>query len=460
MIGLLFVLLLIPTLSSAAERPMDFAYGMAIEADAAHGLHEIEIPAAVYRAVARADLGDVRVFNGVGEVVPHALRPRVIVKEQAGATVSLSLPAFPLWGEGANGLDDLNLRIEKRRDGVIAEVRGRGKSNREKKLRGYLLDATELPGSLAFLELGWKSSADNFIGTVRIDGSDDLTHWKVLADNATLARLSFGGHQVMRNRVELRRAKSNYLRLSWPENQQPLEGITARGEPSSIVAPSPRLWQRFVAAPSNAKNGEYSYDLSGSFTFDRLRVQLPQPNTLVQLQILSRMKSTDAWRPVTSALAYRLRERDAEVTSQEIAATGQGERYWLVRVDQQGGGVGSGDLAIEIGWVPQKLVFAARGAGPFQLAYGSSRAKPAALPIESLIPRYQTEAQFQVAPAKLGAQTTLAGAARVSVMRDYKTMGLWASLIFGVTLLGWMALRLTRQVANPAAESRSAENSH
>jgi len=45
-------------------------------------------------------------------------------------------------------------------------------------------------------------------------------------------------------------------------------------------------------------------------------------------------------------------------------------------------------------------------------------------------------------------------------MRDYKTMALWASLIFGVTLLGWMALRLTRQVVNPAAESRSAENSH
>ncbi|MET0585472.1 MAG: DUF3999 family protein [Candidatus Binatia bacterium] len=38
-------------------------------------LYEIEIPAAVCRGVTRADLGDVRIVNGQGEVVPHGLRP-------------------------------------------------------------------------------------------------------------------------------------------------------------------------------------------------------------------------------------------------------------------------------------------------------------------------------------------------------------------------------------------------
>ena len=135
-------------------------------------------------------------------------------------------------------------------------------------------------------------------------------------------------------------------------------------------------------------------------------------------------------------MAYRLRERDAEVTSPEIIVTSQGERYWLLRVDQKGGGVGSGELGIEIGWVPHKLVFAARGSGPFQLAYGSSRVKPAALAIESLIPGYQTEAELKVAPAKLGEQMTLAGVSRLGATRDYKTMALWGSLILGVTVLG------------------------
>ena len=146
MIGLVFFLLFIPTLANAAERPMDFAYGMAIAADGAQALYEIEIPAAVYRTVTRADLGDMRVFNGQGEVVPHALRPRVAVKEQAGGPVSL--PSFPLWGEGANKLDELNLRIDKRGDGAIVEVHSGGKNSAEKKLRGYLLDASALPQAL------------------------------------------------------------------------------------------------------------------------------------------------------------------------------------------------------------------------------------------------------------------------------------------------------------------------
>lgn len=62
--------------ASAAERPEDFAYGSLLEADGSEALYEITLPAAVYRGVARPDLGDVRVFNSAGEVVPHAWRPR------------------------------------------------------------------------------------------------------------------------------------------------------------------------------------------------------------------------------------------------------------------------------------------------------------------------------------------------------------------------------------------------
>lgn len=456
MIGLILLLILLPTVVHAAERPKDFAYGMAIQTDAAPALHEIDIPAAVYRAVTRADLGDLRVFNGQGEVVPHALRPRVAVKEQAGGAVNL--PAFPLWDE-VSKLDDLNLRVDKRRDGMIIEVRSDAKQSAEKKLRGYLIDASALPRSLTTLEFDWQSAA-SFIGTVRVEGSDDLTQWNVLANNAALARLRFGGQQVTRNRVDLRGAKAKYLRLSWPVDQPPLDALTVLAEPSPIVVASPRLWQSFAAPAGSAKGGDYSFDLGGAFAFDRLRVKLPQVNTLVQVQILSRAKSNEEWRLATSALAYRLREGDAEVTSPEIIVTSHGERYWLLRVDQTGGGVGSGELGIEIGWVPHKLVFAARGAGPFQLAYGSSRVKPAALAIESLIPGYQTHAQFRVAPAKLGDQVTLAGVSRLSASRDYKTMLLGGSLVLGVTLLGWMALRLSRQVVDSPAESRGAENPH
>ena len=65
------------------------------------------------------------------------------------------------------------------------------------------------------------------------------------------------------------------------------------------------------------------------------------------------------------------------------------ERFWLLRVDQRGGGLGTSTPTLYAGWVPQKIVFAARGNAPFQIAYGSPRASPAAYSVETLVPGWR-----------------------------------------------------------------------
>ena len=449
MSAVIILLLLVHSVAFSAESPADFAYGIPIETGAMDALYEIEIPAAVYRGVTRADIGDVRIFNGQGEVVPHALRPptRIIA--------AVSLPVFPLYGDVDEKLEDLSVRINKRSDGTIVDIQNRAKgSGRASRLRGYLLDASSLKPAIEALVLDWQTASESFVGQVRVEGSDDLAAWTILTDRAALAHLTFRGHQVQRNRVELRFAKFKYLRVSWPKSQAPLESLSAFAEPAGHVVDSPRVWQTIAGSEIAGKRGEYSYDLSGHFPFDRLRVELPQVNSLAQVQILARATTSDEWHLVTSATAYRLRDRDTEVTSQQIAITSRGEGYWLLRADQKGGGVGSGVPAIQIGWVPQKLVFVARGAGPFQLAFGNAGAKPMAYSIESLIPGYKTDAEFKVKRAALGAQITLSGAARLRAAWDYKKLALWGSLIFGVLLLGWMALRLSRQLAKPPPDPK------
>jgi Protein of unknown function (DUF3999) len=174
---------------------------------------------------------------------------------------------------------------------------------------------------------------------------------------------------------------------------------------------------------------------------------------LALIQVLARAKSADEWRVKTSATVYRLRRGDAEVTSSEIALHSAGETQLLLRVDPKGGGIGSGVPVIQVGWLPQKVVFAARGSGPFQLAYGSSAAKPAAFAIDAVVPGYKSDAPFAVEPASLGEPVTLAGPARLRASVDYKKWTLWIILIIGVALLGFMAYRLARQVAHAAPQS-------
>jgi len=110
-------MLLVAAAAFAAEQPADFAYGLPVKFEGDEAFYQVELPAAVYQGVARRDLGDLRVFNGAGEVVPHALKPR----ELAGKTPSppAKLATFPLKGEEAAGVEALELRVQKDSGGMI-----------------------------------------------------------------------------------------------------------------------------------------------------------------------------------------------------------------------------------------------------------------------------------------------------------------------------------------------------
>jgi hypothetical protein len=101
-------------------------------------------------------------------------------------------------------------------------------------------------------------------------------------------------------------------------------------------------------------------------------------------------------------------------------------------------------------------VFAARGAGPFQLAYGRRDAKSTAFPIATLVPGYKGEEEPAEPRIVIGAAQTaatpqpLGGEAVTREQVDWKHWTLWASLVLGVAVLGWMALRLGRQMSRPA----------
>ena len=459
MTTLIVLLMLVQSIAvGAAERPQDYAYGIPIHADVQAALQEIEIPAAVYRGVTRSDLGDIRVFNGQGDVVPHALRRRAAAGVENVASVSL--PVFPFyWQVGSRG-DDLNLRVEKRRDGTIVSIQSGIKSNTPgRQLQGYLIDASALKQPIKALRLDWRSNPAGFVGKVRISGSDDFSAWTTLVDQAALVRLTFDGQQLNQNRVDLPSAKYKYLRVSWPDQQVPLEALSVVAEPAGTQAAVRRVWQSVTGSAVAAKTNEYVYDLGGIFPFDRVRVELPQMNTLAQLQILARQKADEDWRLKTSSMVYRLRRGDAEVTSPEIMVGSSGERYLLLRADPKGGGVGAGVPVLQIGWIAQKLIFAARGSAPFQLVYGNSAAKGAAYPIESLIPGYKTDVEFAIKPATLGEPVTLAGAARLRAPMDYQKWAVWIVLVLGVAALGWMAYRLFRQVSQAPPQSQPTDKS-
>jgi hypothetical protein len=455
------LLLAASTCSLAAERPADFAYGIPLAMSGDEALYEVTLPSTVYRGVVRADLSDVRVFNGAGEVVPHAFRPRKTGRVEAGGAHALTL--FPLKAPADASIDGLSISMRRAPDGTSSiNVTSTGTSGTgEPRTLGYLVDLSGFERALRALEFDWSGGA-NFAGKLRIEASEDLGSWRTLANGAPLVNLEVGGQRLQQSRIELPMQKAKYLRLSWvapSAERATLPALeTARGEFAERTSEAPREWSR-IGEGKPGQPGEYVFDLGGRFPVDRVRFELPQPNTIVQVEILTRERADQSWRHVTRGVIYRLRQGGSEVSSPDMAFSTNTDPHWLLRVDQRGGGLGSGTPIMHAGWIPHQIVFTARGEPPFQLAYGSRQAKPGAYAIQTLIPGYRDDEMRTIRAAKPGAQQTisvreaqaqaqteLGGEARRQDAIDWKRWSLWGALGLGVLVLGAMAWRLLRQM--------------
>lgn len=119
---------------------------------------------------------------------------------------------------------------------------------------------------------------------------------------------------------------------------------------------------------------------------------------------------------------------------------------------QTGGGVGQGWPLLHVGWLPDQLLFVARGRAPFQLAFGARGIDSGEVPIAKLLDKNTNNGAIDARPAILGKPVALGGAASLGLVAEpfpWKKWLLWSMLGLGVALLGFMAHRLTVQLQQP-----------
>ena len=447
----LLAILMLVALPAHAEAPGDFAYAAPVEVSSQEALLWLELPSAVYEGAVRTDLGDLRVFNAAGEVVPHAFLP-----QSEGAKVvapPLRVPLFPLRGAAATGFQGVDVQVDRTGLQTRVTLRGREAGASDSTLLGYLADLNALEGPMGALLPVFSAQEGDLVTKLHVEGSDDLSRWTLLTDAAPMLRLASGGQNLERTRVELEPRKFKYLRLSWPGTTPTPELDSLSVELAPLMAPPPRAWKSATPIAAD-KPGEYAFDLGGNFPVDRLRFKLPEANTVGAVQILSRAKPEHPWRLVTSGSVYRLLRNGNEVISPDLAFATTRAHYWLVRVDARGAGLGSGPPGLDAGWLPQRLVFTARGAGPFQIAWGNRSSRSAEYSIDTLIPGYRHEVALDqlgvpIGAARLGVVRVLAGDAATREQFDWKRVLMWASLVLGVAILGRIAFVLTRKKSQP-----------
>lgn len=453
-------LLACPFAAAAAGKPPQFAHAAPLALEAKGAIYALTLPAEVYRGLARRDLGDLRVLNGAGEEVPHALERLAATERTAGATLALAY--FPVFAPAGGQSEAVSMSVERRADGTLrAAIVSGDRRAAARGVVGYVIDASAASAALRQLRFDWPVGSEGGTLDVRIEASDDLRSWRP-AGSGPLLVLRRGETVLERRTVDFAPVRAKYFRMSWRAGQgdPKLTGVTAQTVDASTDAQ--RAWLRFDGA-SGAKPGEYVFELPPSLPVDRLRFELPQQNTVVSAVLTTQDRPAGPERHVASAVLYRMEHGGEKLESPDLQIAATAEKRWLLRVDARGGGLGGGMPALNAGWLPHRLIFIARGDGPFQLVFGNADAASSAMAVTALVPGHASDKPVAALGAKLGAVATreIPALTPVVAARDYvdqmdrKKLWLWGSLLLAVLVIVGMAWRLTREMPAPGEPPKS-----
>ncbi|MFC7421130.1 DUF3999 domain-containing protein [Iodobacter arcticus] len=407
--------------------PAVFSHQQALVLSTSSPFYRLDVPLSVYQFSQRADLGDLRVFNAAGELVPYALETRPAPQQNQLSQTAVRF--FPYSSKASDERRDVSIQI--RSDGQLSAQSHTFSKQQES---SYIVDASQIKGQLESLILSWQES--NYQGQIRLAASDNLQQWQALG-NSEIIQLDYQGQTLSQPKVDLGSIRAKYLRIS---SDTPLTLKEVRLQ-SSIeqTMPAKRAWLAPVTA--QLSQGEYLFDLGVHAPIDRLELALPQLNTVVQASLASRATPAEPWQNAQSGVLYRLQGKTAEARSPALSISPNNHRYWRLNVNQNSGGLGQGLPQLKAGWIPQQIAFVARGQAPFVLAFGQARVSSAAINSADLI------IGKAVASATAGVllnKTASAASATASAPSSARSYGLWAALVLAVGVLGGMAWKLIR----------------
>ncbi|MDZ7705276.1 MAG: DUF3999 family protein [Trueperaceae bacterium] len=183
------------------------------------------------------------------------------------------------------------------------------------------------------------------------------------------------------------------------------------------VEDTDRVWFRAVLQgdpPTDDRYHDYYYDVGSSPPVDRVRFTLPQPDTAAPAVLSSSATPNGPWTPRYQGLLYRLRRNGDLMTSLPTPLPLTHDRYWRLRIDPSGGGLGAGEVGLELRHRPEQIAFITTGRAPYRLVYGhaatsaSPDATNTALDLTALLDRLPPGAPLGDLPdATLGAAYAL-----------------------------------------------------
>ncbi|MCW8826113.1 MAG: DUF3999 domain-containing protein, partial [Gammaproteobacteria bacterium] len=314
----------------------------------------------------------------------------------------------------------------------------------------YLIDNREMNVTIESLSLEWSSASKPLLTQISVFGSNDLTHWELLIDKQTVADLQHQGFQLKQQSLEMPSKRMNYYRIHWPPGKQGITLLKVMMQLQSEKIALPGQKEIVTAEIDAESDGNYYFNLDGHFPISGIRLQMPQRNTVVNLQLYSREDEGSPWQLRYKGLFYDLEREGHRLSSGPIYLPQINHPQWRLEVPQSNGGLGSGMPQLEMEWHAHRLTFVTRGEKPFTLAFGRQKTMEDVSRIDPLLQRINIEDQEPyIKTASTGRRFDLGGKARLHPVPPplpWKKWILWLILVGGVIVLGLMTRSLYKQI--------------
>lgn len=440
------------------------ATGFQLEASGHEPLYQTSLPKAVYAQSRSNALQDLTIHNASGEQVPYALLPYTVLYPQTSNTVETKpLLVFPIAESSLNNPDALRIQLEKTNTKTTVNI-GASDANSTNVLANavYLIDAGAKHPALQHLSVQWHGAEGKFI-PLEILSSHDLKSWSRVG-NTVLLQTTQAGNSILNNTITLDNSTdARYLQIRLDEpSKTPAFKLTAVNAEyhSQQAMPLPFLWQDLSLSTraQDDKTGliNITYEALGRYPASRLQIKLPQTNTITNVTVLVRNKTNEPWSYLTKTSLYRITQPNKTMSNPDLILNPKVARYWQLQFNQASGGIGAENPTLSVGWLPETIIWNARGTAPYTLNVGENPSVINTISVASLVPGFQTEHGIdlekvkQLPAAKLMAleadkpSTKNISTSAWTSPADYKSWLLWSGLLIGVLLLAAMAYSLLK----------------
>lgn len=411
-------------------------------------LYQTTLDLAIYQQGHRDHVQDLILSNGRGESLPYVLLPYATMHPQKHPQTAQTLDVYPVFQADLKQAGILKLPFDKIVDAAVADNH---KPLRKSADLIYLVDAGELHAPLQTLKATWQDSQNQLVA-IEIFSSNDLSNWLKIGDAALLSA-DHHGQEPLRDTIILNALTSARYLLIKPHNVLPddafkLTGIQAIYH-SKISTNLPILWQTatLINHEEDQKNALISFNFKAPshFAANYLRIKLPLQDTISNVSMRARKTPHSPWVQVAQAPIYRIIKNGSfMMVNPDIRINPTSARYWQLTFSQHQATSSTQTPALQLGCLPDTLIWSARGTPPFTLKVSEKSATTNASHSPYSMPDY-TGVTLQNLPKAALQYDPHQPEHPIWQMRLHpQTWWFWAGLVIGVLILAGLLYKLVQ----------------